>query len=71
MDDFFTTRCATAVEPPHAQQGRGNTRLSPSRRDLVRSIMAVAIFPAWTAGRPSTHDILLVNGWILTKADLH
>ena len=71
MDDVFTTHSATAIEPPHAQLGRGNTRLSPSRRDLVRSIMAVVIFPAWTGGRPSTQDILLVNGWILTKADLH
>ena len=46
--------------------------LTPSRRNVLQSIgaLSAAALPTWMIGAPSTPDIMLVDGWILTNTDL-
>ncbi len=57
--------------PGAARDTQGNAPLAPSRRSFINSIglLAFAALPSWIADAPSTHEIIVVDGWILASTD--
>ena len=70
MIDRSVTDILSADTPRSPQLLRRSIVLTPSRRSFLQLIGALSSLPTLIAGAGSTQDLMLVDGWILTNADL-